>query len=699
MAALAHRGSASTPGSRETLLQMQRDAAARIYSPIRRWQTRLLFLQPGDFGDPLEARLRVVNLTQDEAILAGGQDSDDVEYTALSYCWGATDYGPIIRCNDEDYPVTDNLYHALQYLRLQGDVTVLWVDALCINQHDTEERSIQVRKILQIFSVAKSVEAWLGEHGMHTAEALQYLNNTIVPSQYMTPLPTEEELRRVGLEELFQRPWWQRIWVKQEVFAASKLYLRCGGSRIRVPGESLQLLINEALSVATFTLRTPDIRSELAYGERQNIFLEQLDHETDIFNVLRRMSKNECSDTRDLVYGVLGMSRTILQGSQSDERVARFPVSYDKTMSEVFQDVTKYIMERDGVLNVLFLHAHFGTNVAGRKLPSWVPDWKAEVSRLPWLDYYQLSLSRVGTDSELPLIQCSKPFHESGEGGKLTLKGYTLGFVGNRIFREDQVSIIRLKDDQLQTRKWLMIQQSLREHRGLNFAGRHGVDAELSKLDSLEVGKIMAGDAEPRITLHDRDGLYTMAVPRNLLKVTTSRRILAKMRTYREGNSHQRFDARPKEELDNGKFSDTEFITVLPSSRLSSYIADLLQSGVNIQTMLDAYISLGPNIKNITIEKWIPQVLAVPVIAREGDMILIVQGAFSPIVVRPVPSTTTFTYVGPTAFTKKIFDWDISAEVEKAMINQESPRLQWLLLLAILKVREEEDKLDLFDIV
>jgi hypothetical protein len=64
------------------------------------------------------------------------------EYTALSYCWGNPKHSLPITVNGCMVPVTRNLEAALQELR--GSIQIpIWVDALCLNQDDTDERSRQ----------------------------------------------------------------------------------------------------------------------------------------------------------------------------------------------------------------------------------------------------------------------------------------------------------------------------------------------------------------------------------------------------------------------------------------------------------------------------------------------------------------------------------------------------------------------------
>ena len=88
------------------------------------------------------------------------------DYLALSYTWGDANQRRNITVNGATISVTANLEAALRSIRdsrvLKAGVK-LWVDALCINQDDLEERNRQVKRMQSIFSNAQSVFVWLGE--------------------------------------------------------------------------------------------------------------------------------------------------------------------------------------------------------------------------------------------------------------------------------------------------------------------------------------------------------------------------------------------------------------------------------------------------------------------------------------------------------------------------------------------------------
>lgn len=110
-------------------------------------------------------------------------NANHTKYAALSYCWGpVSDTVPITvvhRAKDmgtqedavQQYHVTRNLDSALRAFRHETKYHVLWVDAICINQHDSAERSAQVSFMRQIYAASTKVIVWLGE----ADEAIQFL--------------------------------------------------------------------------------------------------------------------------------------------------------------------------------------------------------------------------------------------------------------------------------------------------------------------------------------------------------------------------------------------------------------------------------------------------------------------------------------------------------------------------------------------
>ncbi len=68
-------------------------------------------------------------------------------YEALSYTWDHSGSKKVIKVHDTTFAVSRNLFSALKRLRYKTQSRMLWVDAICINQNDLDERSHQVERM------------------------------------------------------------------------------------------------------------------------------------------------------------------------------------------------------------------------------------------------------------------------------------------------------------------------------------------------------------------------------------------------------------------------------------------------------------------------------------------------------------------------------------------------------------------------
>ena len=112
---------------------------------------------------------------------------DTGPYIGLSYCWGEPTPSKLIRLKPyrslafQDVTITKNLYSALWAVwknRKDGMRSMrIWVDAICINQHDAYEKGQQIQRMQQIYSKAWKVAAWAGPClGTPSQTALEHLS-------------------------------------------------------------------------------------------------------------------------------------------------------------------------------------------------------------------------------------------------------------------------------------------------------------------------------------------------------------------------------------------------------------------------------------------------------------------------------------------------------------------------------------------
>lgn len=213
-------------------------ANARIeytYSPLQPGQFRLLRLHPAR-GDDDQVSCSLVT----DSVHAPSA------YEALSYVWGDCAFTGLISLSDEDESGTFtiskqcqvglNLYHAIHALRLPDRPVVLWVDALCIDQSNNQEKCAQVAMMITIFKNAHRVLAWLGLSDPHSDRVFSIMAELLRPGFFSTHGQESRTDDSQGLTvpaiwnsflHLCSRPYWSRMWVIQELAMAADVTFVC----------------------------------------------------------------------------------------------------------------------------------------------------------------------------------------------------------------------------------------------------------------------------------------------------------------------------------------------------------------------------------------------------------------------------------------------------------------------------------------
>lgn len=222
-------------------------------------------------------------------------------YEALSYTWGGQSVMFTIDSDEGTLQVGQNLYEALCHLRQPQHARVLWIDALCINQSDDQEKNHQVRQMRDIYSQASRVLIWLGTSDHDIEVAMTHLCRSRAERER-----TEKPM--AGLIKIFSNPWWTRMWVVQEVVVAGSDPLVCCG-RESAPWDAVSgTLINlcwEEMGNDRAVWHLKDPRSLTFFcllsrdrGAGRSNSLESL---------LRATINREASIAHDHVYALLGL--------------------------------------------------------------------------------------------------------------------------------------------------------------------------------------------------------------------------------------------------------------------------------------------------------------------------------------------------------------------------------------------------------
>ena len=138
-------------GSSRVLLKLLGDEASMVSWVSLPERGRIPRGEDDDYIRILEIKPSEVNYLSIE--IRVHKLSNAPEYTALSYVWGT---------DSKDFRQMDNLNSCLAQIGLYRP-GLWWIDAICINQADTEEKNHQVTIMRQIYEKASRVYAWLGK--------------------------------------------------------------------------------------------------------------------------------------------------------------------------------------------------------------------------------------------------------------------------------------------------------------------------------------------------------------------------------------------------------------------------------------------------------------------------------------------------------------------------------------------------------
>ncbi|KAF4958115.1 hypothetical protein FSARC_11103 [Fusarium sarcochroum] len=426
-----------------------------------RQEIRLLILHPPSGNDP------IVSCTLSHAALEPGIDSAVPTYEALSYVWGEPDFSSPILLNGKSFFVTPSLHYILSSIRLQRRTRVLWVDALCINQSDPEERIQQVALMRKIYSCCERDIAWLdpmigkgvksrdiyrdleklADKEERIRKGIEFMQKIIQKDS--ETLKTLQDFYRESdffvknsdqllMRDLFRRPTlWKRLWVMQELSLAPQVTLMCNGAEL--DWSSLAAFFkDEPYFDAFHTLRSHApfyylhfndifIPAKLIEDQRRLSSGATGERSSRLIDVLARFRAMESTDPRDKIYGLLGLV-TENHGIRVD---------YSKSLSKAYEEVTLSLINLSGDLDVLCqslferkggpqaLHQVDSAESQGDKLPSWTVEFDLKPRDCVSVLFAQRNIFNAGAK------HCETPCRLVGPAKTiLALKGSFLGCVG-----------------------------------------------------------------------------------------------------------------------------------------------------------------------------------------------------------------------------------------------------------------------------
>ncbi|OTB04735.1 hypothetical protein M426DRAFT_151166 [Hypoxylon sp. CI-4A] len=287
---------------------------------------------------------------------------DGDSYDALSYTWGGTKKTDEITIDGGFLGITRNLRMALLSLRSSTEPRRYWIDAVCIDQDNVQERNHQVHMMKRIFSAASSVVVWLGDAAgsVHATLDMILKCNWSRGRKNLFNYP-EKSLR--GLVELFSRPWWKRIWIVQEVVAAQEIVVLLGETIF--PWMMLANLCR-AIQQAEF-LAHPLASMIRSCGYQKFTVLDHFrrNRTMPLVRFVHCTQDYQATDSRDKLYALLGMASDV----SPDDIIP----DYTKPVHEVFLDLVRFMAGKRHNLDVI---SSGRLSISNAVVPSWLPDWR-----------------------------------------------------------------------------------------------------------------------------------------------------------------------------------------------------------------------------------------------------------------------------------------------------------------------------------
>ena len=429
-----------------------------IFPQLAPQHTRILCLKPGMPEMPIVGELSSMNIYGIDENSNSGSHGYSGKYEAISYNWGSHEQNCLITCNGSSIAVTEHLYSALLHFRLPDKSRYLWVDALCINQKDVVEKNTQVQCMMSIFKGAESVLVWLGDSaedshlGIAGMQLLDDNKHRMAVMLRSHGVECMERLRRLynAQAALFLRPYFHRSWIRQEIAVAKKISVCCGNSEIswysmkrsakRLQTIHKKLMSGGMLDVPNFDedsiARLESLSRGWIYGQPVTGHIGEIRsiwyyHAGGLLDLLMVGSKSKSTDPRDKVYSLLGLGRVLIEGSiQTQQRLASSEsektetmlIDYSKSVSEVYQYLAKYLINRDRNLDVLcILYGH--RNAQSDDLPSWTPDWRVSLPKTTQncSDYFSMKFAAAGFTKA--------DYQDQQAINRLTVRGYCVDII------------------------------------------------------------------------------------------------------------------------------------------------------------------------------------------------------------------------------------------------------------------------------
>jgi hypothetical protein len=282
------------------------------------------------------------------------------DYAALSYTWGNPVQTSDILINGHKVTVRSNLEAGLRALREKKAIQaglLIWIDALCINQEDTPERNQEVKRMRTIYKTAREVVIWLGEEGDESSRAMKLVktlskasNEGICPTLQDLIGKSPEVFRKgawQALGQLMIRPYWDRVWIMQELAMGNpQTPILCGKDMIKWGDIYHGIYTFGTRNIEIFSYIEKECKeARVSYSGLNRNKIIHLWYEQEIqagrmkpqlMAMLDLSRKSMATDSKDKIYGLMGLMNL--------EVAEKIEPDYKKGLVEVYRSFAKVVI-------------------------------------------------------------------------------------------------------------------------------------------------------------------------------------------------------------------------------------------------------------------------------------------------------------------------------------------------------------------
>ena len=375
------------------------------YKPLQHEDSiRLLSLRPSSAdSSPITCTIRHVRLTEVVS-----------QYEAISYTWGnvAQRQSIFVDHGESELQIGPSCYSALRNLRKKNYNRDIWIDAICIDQENLEERSKQVRIMDSIYRQASRVIAYLGEETTGSRVLFQELAEVdaslSIPSTATLTRERPKEMVSQELASLFERPWFRRVWVLQEAHVNKVLFM-CGSTAASWSAlvECLWGYQDHEIPALAFRMqwRKPVIYSDARFT---------------LWGLLYDSRHCLATDPRDKVFALRS-----LMGNQKAELDKL--VDYTRSVEQTFIRTAEFLLPALGLhLLTAVRHPH------SFLMPSWIPDFAQHLplhTKFFKLSFWEHLLSDIRLNAIRGPYRVRGSFHNGSESLRMHVRGLRLAVI------------------------------------------------------------------------------------------------------------------------------------------------------------------------------------------------------------------------------------------------------------------------------